>query len=92
VILEPLDIDRTRAITYTVTDRPTTKARRKPKVKRGEDFINLGAIEDQEVACAIQRGLKSGANQFFEFGRFEMALSHFHRALDAALAKIGFAE
>lgn len=92
VILEPLDIDRTRVITYTVTDRPTDQSEAQAEVKRGEDFINLGAIEDQEVACAIQRGLKSGANQFFEFGRFEMALSHFHRALDAALAKIGFAE
>ena len=38
------------------------------------------------------RGLRSGANKFFEFGRFEMALGHFHRSLDVALAKIGFAD
>ncbi len=89
VILEPLEIDRTRVITYTVTDRPTDQSEAQAEVQRGEDFANRGAIEDQEVACAIQRGLKSGANQFFEFGHFEKALGHFHRTLDAALANMG---
>jgi phenylpropionate dioxygenase-like ring-hydroxylating dioxygenase large terminal subunit len=91
VILEPLAIDRTLVITYTVTDRPTDQSEAQAEVKRGEDFVNLGAVEDREVACAIQRGLKSGANQFFEFGLFEKALGHFHRSLDAALAETGFA-
>jgi phenylpropionate dioxygenase-like ring-hydroxylating dioxygenase large terminal subunit len=92
VILEPLAIDRTLVITYTVTDKPFDQSEAEAEVKRGEDFVNLGAIEDREVACAIQRGLKSGANKFFEFGRFEMAAGHFHRSLDAALAEIGFVE
>jgi len=92
VILEPLAIDRTLVITYTVTDRPADQSEAEAEVKRGEDFVNLGAIEDREVACAIQQGLRSGANKFFEFGRFEMALGHFHRSLDVALAKIGFAD
>jgi phenylpropionate dioxygenase-like ring-hydroxylating dioxygenase large terminal subunit len=92
VILEPLAIDRTLVITYTVTDRPADQSEAEAEVKRGEDFVNLGAIEDREVASAIQQGLRSGANKFFEFGRFEMALGHFHRSLDAALAKTGFAD
>jgi phenylpropionate dioxygenase-like ring-hydroxylating dioxygenase large terminal subunit len=86
VILEPLAIDRTLVITYTVTDRPADQHDAEVEVKRGEDFVTLGAIEDREVACAIQKGLKSGANKFFEFGHFEKALAHFHRSLDAALA------
>jgi phenylpropionate dioxygenase-like ring-hydroxylating dioxygenase large terminal subunit len=90
VILEPLEIDRTLVITYTLTDRPTDQSEAQAELKRGEDFVNLGAVEDREVVCAIQRGLKSGANQFFEFGRFENALGHFHRSLDAALAENGF--
>ncbi len=44
-----------------------------------------GAAEDRAVACGIQRGLASGANEFFEFGRFEGAIGHFHRTLHAAL-------
>jgi hypothetical protein len=85
VVLEPLAIDRTLSITYTLTDRPSDQVEAETQVKRGEDFVSLGAIEDREVACAIQKGLKSGANKFFEFGHFEKALAHFHSSLDAAL-------
>ena len=92
VVLEPLAIDRTLAITYTVTDRPAEVRETEAEVKKGEDFVNQGAVEDRDVACAIQRGLKSGANKFFEFGHFEKALAHFHRSLDAALAANGFAD
>ena len=41
--------------------------------------------EDRDVACSIQHGLASGANDFFEFGLFEAAIGHFHRTLAAAL-------
>jgi hypothetical protein len=47
---------------------------------------NTGSAEDRAVVCAIQRGLDSGANECFTFGRFEPAIVHFHRTLDAALA------
>ena len=45
-----------------------------------------GGAEDAPWCCAIQRGLASGANEEFVFGRFEGAIAHFHRALDAAFA------
>ena len=45
------------------------------------------AAEDNAAVCAIQHGLASGANEFFEFGRFEGAIAHFHRHLHAALAE-----
>lgn len=90
IVLEPLAIDRTLAISYTVTDRAIEQQDAQAEVKRGEDFIKLGAVEDRDVAAGIQRGLRSGANEFLEFGRFEQALAHFHRSLDAALAEIGF--
>ena len=92
IVLEPLAIDRTLAISYTVTDRPTDRHEAEVEVKRGEDFVKLGAVEDREVAAGIQRGLESGANEFLEFGRFEQALIHFHRSLDSALAKTGFVD
>jgi hypothetical protein len=52
---------------------------------RGVELIDAGAAEDRAVACRIQRGLASEANECFEFGRFEGAIAHFHRNLDAAL-------
>jgi hypothetical protein len=85
VALEPLAIDRTRLVTYVLTDRDPDDAEARERLARGGDLIDVGAAEDREVACAIQRSLASGANEFFEFGLFEGAIGHFHRTLDAAL-------
>lgn len=84
-VLEPLAIDRTLFVTYVLTDRGEPDVDAGAVSKRGADLVNLGAVEDRAVACAIQQGLASGANEFFEFGRFEGAIGHFHSALHAAL-------
>jgi hypothetical protein len=74
-------------ITYLLTDRDAHDTDAQEGLKRGGDFVNAGAIEDRDVACAIQRSLASGANEFFEFGLFESAIGHFHRTLQAALER-----
>ena len=51
----------------------------------GSQLLDAGAAEDLAISLAIQRGLASGANEYFEFGRFEAAIAHFHRTLDTAL-------
>lgn len=84
-ILEPLDLVTTRVVTFNLSDRPSEPDSAQA-MRRDADFVTAGAREDREVACAIQRGLASGANDFLEFGRFESALAHFHACLDAALA------
>ena len=84
-VLEPLAIDRTLFVTYMLSDRGEPDGEPGAMSKRGMDLVTLGAAEDRAVACAIQQGLASGANEFFEFGRFEGAIGHFHRALHAAL-------
>jgi phenylpropionate dioxygenase-like ring-hydroxylating dioxygenase large terminal subunit len=89
VVLEPLALDLTRFVTSVLTDRPEHDAEAVAASQRGADLIAAGGAEDNEVACAIQRSLASGANEFFEFGRFEGALAHFHRTLDAALGASG---
>jgi phenylpropionate dioxygenase-like ring-hydroxylating dioxygenase large terminal subunit len=87
VILEPLAVDRTRQFTYTLTngggDDPVALA----EAKRDAEFVGTtGALEDRAVVHAIQRGLASGANDHFTFGRYESAIVHFHRTLAQALA------
>jgi phenylpropionate dioxygenase-like ring-hydroxylating dioxygenase large terminal subunit len=87
VILEPLAVDRTRQITWTLTngggDDPTALA----EARRDAEFVGTtGAAEDRAVVQAIQRGLASEANEAFTFGRFESAIVHFHKTLTAALA------
>ena len=51
--------------------------------------MDAGAVEDNAMACAVQRGVATGANEFLEFGRFEAAIGHFHRTLREALARAG---
>jgi phenylpropionate dioxygenase-like ring-hydroxylating dioxygenase large terminal subunit len=84
-VLEPLATDRTMFVTYVLTDHGEHDVDAQTALRRGADLVDLGAAEDRAVACAIQQGLASGANEFFEFGRFEGAISHFHRTLHAAL-------
>lgn len=85
VVLEPVALDRTRVVTYTMTNRgggsdATELAR------RDAAFVSRkGVAEDLAVVTAIQRSISSGANEFFTFGHFESAIAHFHRTLTAAL-------
>lgn len=88
VVLEPLAIDRTRQITYTLTNGGGDDPEALAEAKRDAEFVGTsGALEDRAVVEAIQRGLASGANDAFTFGRFESAIVHFHRTLTAALAE-----
>jgi phenylpropionate dioxygenase-like ring-hydroxylating dioxygenase large terminal subunit len=85
VILEPLAVDRTRMITYMLADDRGEEAM--AAAERDAEFVSTAAAaEDRTAACAIQRGLASGANDAFTYGYFESAIVHFHRTLDAALA------
>ncbi len=89
-VLEPLSVDRTKLINYTVAP-PTQEDEDAALLEARLAFVQAGAVEDQEVACAIQRGLASSANQYFQFGLFEGLITHFHRNLhelvDSALAR-----
>jgi phenylpropionate dioxygenase-like ring-hydroxylating dioxygenase large terminal subunit len=81
IVIEPETVDRSRQITYVLSDREEHD----DGLKRGGQLVDAGGTEDREVVCAIQRSLSSGANEFFEFGLFEGAIVHFHRTLHAAL-------
>ena len=86
VILEPLGVDRTRQITYTLTNGGGGDPAALAEARRDAEFVGeVGLAEDRAVVQAIQRGLASGANDVFTFGRFESAIAHFHRTLTAAL-------
>ncbi|HEY6979908.1 aromatic ring-hydroxylating oxygenase subunit alpha [Reyranella sp.] len=86
VVLEPLAIDRTRQFTYTLTNGGGDDPAALAEARRDAEFVGTtGAMEDRAIVQAIQRGLASGANDVFTFGRFESAICHFHRTLAAAL-------
>jgi phenylpropionate dioxygenase-like ring-hydroxylating dioxygenase large terminal subunit len=86
IVLEPVALDRTKLITYTLTNRGSSTPELRKTVERDAEFVDqTGAAEDRAVIRAIQCGLGSGANSVFTFGLFESAIVHFHRSLDAIL-------
>ena len=86
IILEPIALDRTRVVTYTLTNRGSSAPELQKTVERDVDFVDqTGAAEDRAVIRAIQCGLESGANSVFTFGLFESAIVHFHQSCNAVL-------
>jgi len=84
-VVEPLAVDRSRLVSYGLSDRPEGDAEARSALERGARLVDAGSAEDRAMAESVQRGLASGANEHFEFGRFEAAIGHFHRALDRAI-------
>ena len=88
IVLEPVALDRTKVISYMLTNRGSSTPELRKTVERDAEFVDqTGAAEDRAVIRAIQCGLSSGANTVFTFGLFESAIVHFHRSLDAILAQ-----
>ncbi|HEY3149463.1 MAG TPA: SRPBCC family protein [Dongiaceae bacterium] len=86
-VLEPLAVDRTRIVTYTLSNLAEYEEGR-AAIAQGRDFVALGAAEDRDMACAAQRGLAARANDVFTFGLFEGAIRHFHRNLQDSVGEI----
>ncbi|MEO9470322.1 SRPBCC family protein [Parasphingorhabdus sp.] len=80
VVIEPLGLERTRQHMFLLTDC-AEGGEVLEAVFKGQEFAAKGAIEDRDVVMSAQRGLKSGANDFLEFGLFESAIGRFHTVL-----------
>jgi phenylpropionate dioxygenase-like ring-hydroxylating dioxygenase large terminal subunit len=87
LVLEPLSVDRTNVVAYSLTNWTGDPAEALEAATRDASFTEIGASEDRAVVSAIQRGVASNANESFVFGRYESAIVHFHRTLSAALAQ-----
>jgi phenylpropionate dioxygenase-like ring-hydroxylating dioxygenase large terminal subunit len=85
VVIEPLAIDRTRQTAFMLSDQDQDDGAARAALVQGAGLVDAGAAEDRDMACAIQRSLGSGANEFLEFGLCEGAIGHFHRTLQAAI-------
>jgi len=51
------------------------------------DILVSAIEEDFSMGESIQRGMRSGANESFVFGRYEQSLAWFHEETDAALGE-----
>jgi Ring hydroxylating alpha subunit (catalytic domain) len=89
-VLEPIAIDKTTMVIFQLVHGEPTSGDG-GDAARDAAFVRIGAAEDRAVAVAVQRGLTSGANEFLEFGRFEGAITHFHRQLTDLVDNAGSA-
>ncbi len=91
VVVDPVAVDHSVLTTYSMV-RPAVAERdsiRSPHDLAGAgSFIGQGLVEDNEMSAGVQRGLRSGANAFLEFGRHESAIGHFHATLSERLARL----
>ena len=89
-IAEPITQMRTRFVTYMLTNRGTGAGTANlEKARKDASFVaEQGLKEDQAMVDSIQRGLASGANEYFTYGKFETGIAHFHKTLTDGLAKL----
>ncbi len=88
LVLEPNGVGETNVVAYAMTNAKRGEEDPVAAAKRDAEFVsNTGAGEDRAMVCAIQRGLGGDANEAFTFGRFESAIVHLHKNLNAALAR-----
>jgi phenylpropionate dioxygenase-like ring-hydroxylating dioxygenase large terminal subunit len=88
VVLEPVAIDKTRVVLYSLANRGA--GTNLEDAKRDAAFVNdTGGAEDLALVLAIQRSIGSGANQAFTFGEFEGLVTHFHRNMRELLGEAG---
>jgi len=86
VAIDPVDIDHSTVTTYAlVTPDINDPADAASAKAEGASLLAAGALEDNEMSESVQRGLRSGANSFVEFGRHESAIGRFHATLDERL-------
>jgi hypothetical protein len=75
--------DRSRTVQTIITREPMETDEQREKAETFTDFL-FAVVRDEDYATgfAITKGLKSGANEEFLFGRNEPSLHHFHRWVD----------
>ena len=85
VIIEPIAVDRSRVVTYMLTNAGGGKDAEELAARDNSFVTQTGAAEDVALVKSIQRSINSDANEFFTFGHYESLIAHFHRNLTAAL-------
>lgn len=83
-ILEPMDTDRTKFTTYSMTHTrgQADKKSALENARRDREFVSqTGQEEDIDLVEASQQALRSGANTHFTFGHFEPCIVHFHQQM-----------
>ena len=86
--LFPDGADRTLWRTSATCRQPARTAEDRQRLDEDKESFVISLNEDFKAASSVQKGLLSGANSAFTFGRFEAGLSRYHGALEDFLARL----
>jgi phenylpropionate dioxygenase-like ring-hydroxylating dioxygenase large terminal subunit len=79
--------DRSRTAQTFISRHPAVTAEERERVDQAVDFLfTVVRDEDYATGLGITRGLLSGINQEFVFGRNEPSLHHFHQWVDRLIS------
>ena len=83
--MEPVSVSASCWHVYRLTSPDTTVSNENLESSKKDTAFakDTGVEEDREAACSIQKGLLGDGNSYFTFGRFEKAIVHFNRQLNA---------
>lgn len=84
--VEPLDVDRVRAVTSLFAPEPPTESARRHWRKNLDLLLDVTGTEDFPMMERIHATLRSGALPEVVYGRNEPPLVHFHTAVNELLA------
>ncbi|MBI4852135.1 MAG: Rieske 2Fe-2S domain-containing protein [Acidobacteria bacterium] len=84
----PLDIENSIIIVNTLLPNKPETEKAISHWQKNIDILTNATEEDFWMGEAIQKGLSSGANQHFNFARYEHSLHYFHKAISEAIKNI----
>lgn len=88
VVMTPIAVDRTRIEIMSIARKPGPEGfsdKAKDFLSTNHAFTNKTLDEDFAIAEQIQRGMSTGANEFFRFATFEGAITEWHARLRTRL-------
>lgn len=89
ILMTPLSVDQTKVELITIAKQPETggfSEKAQTYLNANHHFTKTTLDEDFALGEEIQKGLHTGANEFFRFARFEGALTQWHKLIDAKMA------
>jgi phenylpropionate dioxygenase-like ring-hydroxylating dioxygenase large terminal subunit len=86
--LFPRGTDETEILAYTLIPEPATSDGARRHWDKNIEILYGATAEDLAMGESIQRGVRSGANRDFRFGRYEQSLALFRDEVERAIVKL----
>jgi phenylpropionate dioxygenase-like ring-hydroxylating dioxygenase large terminal subunit len=90
IAIRPIDVAESEIETFMLIPEAVFRGKSENYWNENSKLSGATIAEDLDIAESIQRGLRSGANEFLTFGRFEQGLTNFHSSIADALKPAPF--